>query len=327
MSAVHSVAARPILEVRDLRMAEAVAAEGNLTRAANRLHVTPSALSHHLKDLEERLGTTLFLRAGRRMVPTEAGQRLGRAAQSVVTELTAAESDVVRGGPAARVPLRVATECYTAYHWLPAALAEFRPRHPDVDVRIVVEATRQPLPALLDGRLDVAIVSERPPARRFRSQPLFKDELVALARPGHRILSRRRVRAQDLAAETLLMYDLPPTESDLFRRLLTPQGVTPARVLRLELTEALLELAAAGEGVAVLAGWSAAPWLRQGRLEARPLHPVRLRRTWHAATLPRSGARAPISAFMDVLRRHAAPLGREMATDSLSLLLQDRASR
>jgi LysR family transcriptional regulator for metE and metH len=312
MNSAHSSGVRPLLEVRDVRMAEAVVTEGNLTRAAQRLHVTPSALSHHLRDLEERLGATLFLRAGRRMVPTEAGQRLGRAAQSVVTELTAAESDVARGGPASRVPLRVATECYTAYHWLPAALAEFRPRHPEVDVRIVVEATRQPLAALLDGRLDVAIVAERPPARRFRSQALFADELVVLARPGHRILSRRCVRAQDLAAETLLMYDLPTTESDLFRRLLTPQGVTPARVLRLELTEALLELAAAGEGIAVLAGWSAAPWLRQGRLEARPLHPVRLRRTWHAATLARAGAGGALAAFVEVLRRHAAPLGQQV---------------
>ena len=310
MNDIHS-SGRPLLEVRDIRMAEAVAAEGNLTRAAQRLHVTPSALSHHLRDLEQRLGTSLFLRAGRRMVPTDAGQRLGRAAQSVVTELTAAESEIARGGSAPRFLVRLATECYTAYHWLPSALGEFRPRHPDVDVRIVVEATRQPLAALLDGRLDVAIVSERPRSRRFRSEALFADELVALAPPGHPLLSRRRVRAQDLASETLLMYDIPTTESDLFRRLLTPAGVTPARVLRLELTEALLELAAAGEGIAVLASWSAAPWLRQGRLEARPLHPVRLRRTWHAATMARARPAHAIDEFVKVLRRHASRLSRD----------------
>ena len=296
------------LEVRHLRLVRAVTEDGNLTRAAARLHLTPSALSHQLKELESRLGTSLFERAGRRMLATPAADRVARAADDVLGRLHRVEAEVRQGAGAERGVLRLATECYTVYHWLPRVLVEFRRVHPDVDVQIVLEATRRPLPALLDGRLDLAIVTDESQSARIARRPLFADEMVVLARPGHPVLAHPRVTAQSLAAHTLLMYDLAPEHSTLFRRILDPAHVRPSRVLRLELTEALLELAAAGEGVAVLAGWSAAPWLESGRLEARPLHPRRLRRTWQAATVRRRTSPPWISSFVDALARGTAPL-------------------
>jgi LysR family transcriptional regulator for metE and metH len=296
------------LEVRHLRLVRAVAEDGNLTRAASRLHLTPSALSHQLKELEGRLGTPLFLRAGRRMVATAAAERVARAAEEVLGQLGRLEQDVRLGADAARGVLRLATECSTVYHWLPRVLPHFRRLYPAVEVQIVLEATRRPLPALLDGRLDLAIVTDETLSARVARRPLFGDEMVALARPGHPVLKGSRVTARDLAAHTLLMYDIPPEHSTLFRRILDPAHVRPARVLRLELTEALFELAAAGEGVAVMAAWAAAPWLESGRLQSRPLHPRRLRRTWQAATVRRRVAPPWLGAFVEVLAASGAPV-------------------
>lgn len=90
--------------------------------------------------------------------------------------------------------LRLSTECYTCYHWLPRVLLPFQRRWPGVELRIVAEATRRPMEALARGELDVAVVSARPALARFRTVPLFDDELVVVLPPGHRLSRRRYAR-------------------------------------------------------------------------------------------------------------------------------------
>jgi len=114
------------LEVRHLRLVAAVAAVGSLTRAGDRLHLTQSALSHQLRDIESRLGTALFLRIGKRLVLTPAGQRLLASATDVLGRLEEAERDIREMGRDRAGTLRITTECYTCYHWLPALLLRYR---------------------------------------------------------------------------------------------------------------------------------------------------------------------------------------------------------
>ena len=110
------------LEVRHLRLVAAVAAVGSLTRAGDQLHLTQSALSHQLRDIESRLGAALFLRVGRRLVLTPAGQRLLASATDVLERLEQTEHDIREMGRDRAARLRITTECYTCYHWLPPLL-------------------------------------------------------------------------------------------------------------------------------------------------------------------------------------------------------------
>ena len=82
------------LEVRHLKLVVAIADAGGVTRAGERLFLTQSALSHQLKDIEQRLGSPLFIRAGRRMVLTPAGQRLLESARSILAELERTEAEI-----------------------------------------------------------------------------------------------------------------------------------------------------------------------------------------------------------------------------------------
>ncbi|HYB53393.1 MAG TPA: LysR family transcriptional regulator, partial [Thermoanaerobaculia bacterium] len=148
------------LEIRHLKLLIAVCEEGSLTGAASRLHLTPSALSHQLREAEKALSRPLFHREARRMRLTSAGERLRRSAEAVLAELEAAARDIRETDRQPEGLVRIATECNTCYHWLPAALDAFQCRYPAVDVEVVVEATREPVPALLDGRIDVGIVSD-----------------------------------------------------------------------------------------------------------------------------------------------------------------------
>lgn len=294
---------RVVLGLQHLKLVRAIVREGGITRAAARLHLTQPALSHQLKDAEERLGTRLFLRQGRRLVPTAAGDRLVRAAEAMLIELGAAEDEIRGLGRGQEGLIRVSTECYTTYHWLPAALKDFELRFPAVAVEIVVEATRRPLAALLEGRLDVAIVSRPSRNRDVMCRKVFDDEMVVVMAPGHRLARERFIRPEEIARETLLLYAIPTEQSDLFQRVLIPAGISPARLVRVELTEAILELVRAGQGIAVLARWSVVPDLLAGRLVGRPLGPRGLRRSWYVATLKRHAALPHLADFVGLIRR------------------------
>ena len=218
------------LEIRHLQMVQAIYEEGTVTRAATRLHLTQSALSHQLLGIEERFGVSLFQRLGKQMLITSAGERLLRASSVVLTELHEAAHDIAKQTPARDGILRISTECYTCYHWLPAQIQRFNLEWPRVDVRIVVEATHQAHEALLDGKIDVGIVSTRWKNAKLRYVPLFKDQLMVIMSPRHRLAAQSHVKAEELREEHLLVYDVPRDQLTIFQEVLTPPRDTARRI-------------------------------------------------------------------------------------------------
>jgi LysR family transcriptional regulator, regulator for metE and metH len=289
------------LEVRHLTLVETVAKEGGLTKAANRLHVTQSALSHQLRDIEDKLGTPLFLRLNKRMLLTQAGERLLSSAPLVLEELKRAEEDIQQIALHREGIVRISTECYTCYHWLPRVLKHFNRQFPRVEVRIVAEATRRPIQALLDGRLDLAITSSPTRNRKLTFKPLFKDELVAIMSPDHSLASRPYLTAKDFAGEHLLVYSVPKEELTVFQKFLLPAGVSPRHISRVELTEAIVEMVKAGLGIGVMARWAVAPQVESGSLRALSLTARGLHRQWSAAIIRNKATPSYLLKFAELL--------------------------
>jgi LysR family transcriptional regulator for metE and metH len=289
------------LEVRDLRLVHAVADHGSLTRAGMVLHLTQSALSHQLADLETRVGAPLFSRAGKRMVLTPAGERLRDHARAILTALGRAEDDLRSASRQREALLRLSTECYTCYHWLPRVLREFERDFPRVETRIVAEATRRPVPALLRGLLDLAVVSTPIRDRRIVLTPLFRDELVAVTAPDHPWAGRPFVTPEDFASEHLIGYNLPRQENTFYQQVLVPGGHLPRQVSDVQLTEAIVELVKAGLGVSVLARWAVAPQLRSGEVAGLPITERGVHRQWSAAYLNYKIVPRHLAAFVTLL--------------------------
>ena len=239
------------LEIRHLKLLLAVAEEQSVTAAGKRLHLTQSALSHQLRDAEERLGTALFLRLGKRMALTAAGTRLLEVAYRVLKDLKEAEVQVLALNGDSRGVIRLSTECYTCYHWLPPILSSFHAKYPKVEVTICMEATHHPMDELLAGKLDVAIMYRPTEHKNVQRSLLWEDELMLVMSPRHRLASRQNIRPQDLAGETLLLYP-PREESTLMLEVLQPAGVTPGRIMEIPLTEAIVEMAAGDAGIAFM---------------------------------------------------------------------------
>jgi LysR family transcriptional regulator for metE and metH len=296
------------LDSRHLRLIAEVARAQSVTRAADRLHVTQSAVSHQLREIEDKLGTQLFLRSGRRMLPTGSGLLLVRAGEKVLDEIIAAEAAVMamadhRGGE-----FRICTQCHTGYHWLPPLLEDVRRGFPNVDLRIAVEYTMHPIAALLDGKLDLAIVNRVPRDKRLRAQPLFRDEQAAVVDPSHPFAARKYVTPRELGAERLLLYSPSLDESFAVKEILRPAGVEPRNVSFVQLTEAILEMVKARLGITVLPTWSIGPALAAGVVKAVRITPRGVHRQWSAVSLAAAAPSQFLQEFLQLLQRHAPAL-------------------
>jgi LysR family transcriptional regulator for metE and metH len=294
-------------EIRHLQMMVAVAASGSVTRAASEIHLTQSAVSHQLRDIETRLGTPLFLRVGKRMVPTPAGRRVLATAQRVLDELVTTEDEVRRLGANKSGVLRVCAQCNTGYHWLPPLIDVFRVKYPRVDVAIAVECTMRPIEALLEGSLDLAIVTQAIHNKHVRVRPLFDDEHAAIVALDHPFASRAFVRPEDFADEHLLLYTGTTEDSFTVQKILRPAGVEPRRISFVMLTEAILEMVKARLGISVMQTWAVEPALRAGQVKAIPITPSGIRRRWSAATLRSADASPHMDAFVELLAARAMP--------------------
>ena len=295
------------LEVRHLRLIAEIADAGSMTRAADRLFLTQSALSHQLRDIEARFGTTFFLRVGRRLVLTAAGRRVLETARRVIVELERAEADVRRLAGNRDGIIRVCTQCNTGYHWLGPLLSVYQRKHPRVSVDIAADATDRPVAALLDGQVDLAILVHAVADARLRMRPLFTDEMVAIVAASSPLARRRWIAAEELAEQHLLLYSSTPEESFVYRELFTPAGIVPARVSFIMLTEAMIELAKAGTGIGVLPRWSAQRAIATGAVAGLSLTRRGMRRQWVAATLAAQPDPPYMTDFIDLLAERALP--------------------
>lgn len=294
------------IEIRDLRLVEAISRKESMTRAATELNVSQSALSHQLADLERAAGSPLFRRTAAGMLLTPQGEKLLAAAHVVLGELREVERTWM-GGAADSGVIRISTECYTCYHWLPASLAAFEQRFPRVDVQVVVEATRAPLEALHEGRIDLAIVTAAKAAARIEKRPLFRDEIIVLMSSRNPLAGRPYIRPADFAGEHLLTYSVDEGKLSLFRDLLNPAGVRPARVSRLELTEAIVEMVKANRGISALARWAVAPYLDSPLLKGVRLTREGWHRDWFGVITASKKRPKYVDAFLAVLAAQGAP--------------------
>jgi len=295
-----------MLEVRHFQMVEAIARTGSFTQAAVELHLAQPALSHRQRSLEKCLGAPVFRREAKGMTLTPEGERIASAGEIVLRAVHDAEHDLRLLGRGYQGTLRITTECYTCYHWLPSVLRHFSEKFPDVDVQIVPDASTDPLNALLEKRLDVAIVHSMVDQPALVSEELFEDDLVAVLPLGHPLADRLWLEPSDFEGEVLLLHhDAPNTF--VMTGFLRPAGVKLARVTELQLSEALLQTVRSGFGITVMARWAVQPELDRGDLVGIPLGPDGLVRSWRMVTRRDLSRRASVQELAGLLK-HGTPL-------------------
>lgn len=275
---------QPRLEMRHLRMLQAMARTGSVTRAAAMLGLTQSALSHQIREAERRLGLDLFVQRDKRMQMTPVAQTLSEEAGRILAQLERLERDIARKGGMMRHIVRIGCGAYSGYHWLPRFLRVFQQHAADIDIEVVADATQRPLQALLDRDIDVAVTSGTPDPATTRSLRLFRDELVLIMAPDHPLAHKGVIVAQDLSDQVYISYSAIAEKGHEYERFIKPAQVSYRSMLKVELTEAIIELVKGGFGISILSRWAVNHYLQSGALASARVTRRGLHVYWCAAT-------------------------------------------
>ncbi|WP_163880597.1 LysR family transcriptional regulator [Paenibacillus favisporus] len=232
------------MESGDLRIFRAVAEEGSVTRAAQRLQYVPSNVTGRIRQLEEGLQTPLFIRSNRGMELTSAGERLLGYARQILNLLDEAEKSV-QAEDAPRGPLRIgAIESAAAAH-LPGRLAAYYARYPHVSLSLATGNSRVLMQQVLDRELDGAFVYGPVPHSQLEQIPSYDEELVLLSEAGAASL-------QEQLQKPMLILSTGCTHRSRVERLLAEAGVQHPQIMEFGSLEAVLGGVASGLGVALL---------------------------------------------------------------------------
>ncbi|MCQ8896134.1 LysR family transcriptional regulator [Limnobacter humi] len=290
-----------MLELRHLRTLKAIEETGSLSRAADVLCITQSAVSHQVKALEDWVGEELLYKQGGQTRFTVLGQTLLNLAHTVLAEVDSCELGIRQLKEGAGGPLRVAVECHTCFDWLMPAMDHYRSRWPEVELDIVSGFHADPVGLIHQSAAELAIVSEDGAEEGVTLFPLFKFEMVAVVPADSKLAERAYLRPSDFKNQTLITYPVPDDMLDVVRLFLKPAGVEPARRTS-ELTVALLQLVASRRGVSALPAWAVQSYVERGYVAQVRLGKHGLMSTLYAAVPKALAGKAYVLDFVHLVQ-------------------------
>lgn len=282
------------LDIKHWAMLQAIEEAGTLRQAADVLGITQSALSHRLSEAERRLGGALFEREGRRLRTTPAGQSMTQASMQVLPALQRAETDFEQISKQATSIVRLGIAAYSCFHWLPEFMQFATLEAPSIQLLLVASATQNPIRSLHEGVVDVVVAPGYLATPGITATHLFQDELVLVTPPQHSLKNKPYIKAEDLAENVYLTYSHTAQPGFEYERFIRPSGVIPHQVNVVEMTDAIIELIAAGFGVSILSKWAMQSAVANHRVATVQVGETGLDLSWSALTREADTKTAPI---------------------------------
>ena len=288
------------ITLRHLRIFEAVARHGSISRAADELHLTQPAVSMQMKQLEEQIGLPLVEQIGRRICLTEAGQMLRVHACDIADRMAQLNASMEQFRGLERGLLRLAVVS-TANYFLPALIAEFNARHPGVRISLQVGNRAFVLSALAESRTDLAITGQPPDGADLEAQNFKANPLVVIAPPGHPLAREAHVSMARLAEEVLVMREPGSGTRAAAERHFAAQGLTMRAGSEFGTNEAIKQAVRAGLGVAVVSSQTIELELQTRCLTVLPVEGFPILRQWYVVHRAQHRLSAAAATFRDML--------------------------
>lgn len=282
------------MDLDDLTIFLAVIREGGITRAAEKLHRVQSNVTTRVRQLEESLGVQLFLREGKRLIPSPAGWVLEGYARQLLDLADEARAAVGDSEPRGR--LRVGSMESTAAARLPQVLAKFHENFPKVSLELRTGSTMRMVTEVLEGRLDCAFVAGPVTDPRLANTPVFEEELVVVAAADHPPVTH----ARDFRVRTLLTFEPGCAYRQRLENWLASEGVVPDQFVEMSSYHAMVGCAACGMGIAMVPRSLLDSLPAAGNVSVHPLPP--LQRSALTVLIQKTGVPAPaVKALSDLM--------------------------
>jgi LysR family transcriptional regulator for metE and metH len=260
-----------MIELAHLKIVSALQQHGTLTKAANALCLSQSALSHQIRYLEKKLNIEIWVKEGRRLRLTRAGNLLLETAQKILPLLQQSERTLKAYAQGKQGILRLGVECYPCYEWLTGVIADYLKSNPEVDVDIFQRFRFSGFEGVLNFHIDMLITPDRVDHPGLVYETLFEYELLLLVPEDHPLGERDWVMPEQLANETLITFPVAVERLDIVNGFLWPAGIEPIQHKQIESIDIMLQLVALSRGVTALPDW-----LAQRACRSLPLRSLRL---------------------------------------------------
>jgi DNA-binding transcriptional LysR family regulator len=242
------------MDVHQLELFLAVMESSSMTRAAEKIHLSPGAVSLQLHNLATELHTELFVRSGKRLIPTPAASRLAEHAKEVMKLMSRIQQEFAGDLSNDVRPFHFATGVTTLIYQLGGPLRQLRKQFPNTEIRVTVGVTEGIVAGLLDRRFDLGLISLPVSEEKLRIMPLFEEELLLLRPSATKVGGGHvgSVQPAELKGVPFLLY---PTRSNIravIDRFFQQLGLTANVVMEAEDTEAIKRLVESGFGYSIL---------------------------------------------------------------------------
>lgn len=276
-----------------------IAETGNMTKAAEKLFISQSALSQQLKDIENKLKTNLFFRTPKKMVLTKTGTKLLQTAVPIIESLEDAELEIAKLVSGDRGELKVGTQCIFCYKWLPRVMGMFQKKFPNIEFEI---GNSDDLPQELESKkFDFIITGAPADEQDFSFQPLFEDHMVCIMRKDHPFSTRSHIQLDDFGRDCLISHS-EKTKSKFYQSTLKPNGIEPKRFMAVGQPDAIIEMVESGFGISIFPRWAIKNALEEKNITALAITKSGLPLTWHAAFLKNSNMPVFQQEFIKMLK-------------------------
>lgn len=243
-----------IMDAHQLELFLAVMDSSSMTCAAQKIHLSPGAVSLQLHNLAGELQTELFVRNGKRLMPTPAATRLAEHARAVLKLMGQIQQEFEPDLSKDMRPFQFATGVTTLIYQLGGPLRQLRKQFPNADIRVTVGVTEQIVAGLLDRRFDLGLISLPVSEDNLRIIPLFDEELLVL-RPSPKSIRGSRIRSMEVAELADASFLLYPKRSNVRRvidQFFRELNIVPRVLMEADDTEAIKGLVESGFGYSIL---------------------------------------------------------------------------
>lgn len=242
------------MDIHQLQLFLAVMDSPSMTCAAEKSHLSPGAVSLQLHNLADELRTELFVRRGKRLVPTPAAQRLAERAKEIVRLMNQLHREFENDVSKDVRPFEFATGVTTLIYQLGRPLRQLRENYPEADIRVTVGVTEEMVAGLLDRRFDLALISLPIAEQNLRLIPLFDEELLVVRPATNNVTTGRigTIRAAELAGVPFLLYPKRSNMRRVIDRFFKEMNIVPRVAMEADDTEAIKRLVESGFGYSIL---------------------------------------------------------------------------
>lgn len=254
-----------------LRILRAIEQQGSLTKAAESLHLTQSALSHKIKNFENTQGISLWSIEGRSIKFTQAGEYLLREAKRLLPQLERVDEVLEQYARGEKGRLHIGMECSPCYQWLLKVVTPYLNAWPGVDVDVKQQFQFGGMAALFNYDIDILVTPDPVSREGVIFQPVFPYEQVLVVSTENPLAQFEFIEPEQLADQTLYTYPVATDRLDIFLQFLLPKNCQPKQHKTMGSTEILLQMVIANRGVTTLP-----QWLVEEYAKTMPLKTVRL---------------------------------------------------